>query len=238
MRIAMIGSGYVINEMADLCEKAGANVQEVARGLGLDGRIGTKFLHAGPGYGGSCFPKDTAALVRTAEHFGAPLRLVEATVTVNEQRKRAMGRKVIAACGGDVRGKRIAILGLTFKPNTDDMREAPSLSIIQTLQDAGATIAAYDPEGMNSARPLLPGVILGEGPYEVAKDADALVIVTEWNAFRSLDLDQLRLVVRTPLMIDLRNIYRRREVEALGFVYECIGRPAAATDWGVREAAE
>jgi UDPglucose 6-dehydrogenase len=227
-----------INEMADLCEKAGANVQEVARGIGLDGRIGTKFLHAGPGYGGSCFPKDTAALARTAEQFGAPLRLVETTIAVNDQRKRAMGRKVIAACSGDVRGKRIAILGLTFKPNTDDMREAPSLSIIQMLQDAGATVAAYDPEGMNSARPLLPGVMFGEGPYEVAQDADALVIVTEWNAFRSLDFDQLRLIMRTPLMVDLRNIYRRREVEAQGFAYECIGRPAAVTEWSASEAAE
>ena len=226
-----------INEMADLCEKAGANVQEVARGIGLDGRIGTKFLHAGPGYGGSCFPKDTAALMRTAEHFGTPVRLVEATVSVNDQRKRAMGRKVITACGGDVRGKRIAILGLTFKPNTDDMREAPSLSIIQTLQDAGAAVAAYDPEGMGTAPGLLPGVSFGEGPYEVASDADALVIVTEWNAFRSLDFDQLRRIMRTPLLVDLRNIYRRPEVEAHGFVYECVGRPAAATDWAMSEAA-
>jgi UDPglucose 6-dehydrogenase len=227
-----------INEMADLCEKAGANVQEVARGIGLDGRIGTKFLHAGPGYGGSCFPKDTAALVRTAESFGAPLRLVETTVNVNDQRKRAMGRKVIAACGGDVRGKRIAVLGLTFKPNTDDMREAPSLAVIQTLEDAGATVAAYDPEGMESAKALLPGVMFGQGPYEVAQDADALVIVTEWNAFRSLDFDQLRLAMRTPLLVDLRNIYRRHEVEAHGFAYDCVGRPAVANDWTASEAAE
>jgi UDPglucose 6-dehydrogenase len=227
-----------INEMADLCEKTGANVQEVARGIGLDGRIGTKFLHAGPGYGGSCFPKDTAALVRTAESFGAPLRLVEATVNVNDQRKRAMGRKVIAACGGDVRGKRIAILGLTFKPNTDDMRDAPSSAIIQTLQDAGATIAAYDPEGMDSARDLLPGVDFGQGPYEVADKADALVIVTEWNAFRSLDFHQLKSRMRTPVLVDLRNIYRRREVEAQGFVYDCIGRPAENIEWAASEAAE
>jgi UDPglucose 6-dehydrogenase len=227
-----------INEMADLCEKTGANVQEVARGIGLDRRIGGKFLHAGPGYGGSCFPKDTAALVRTAEHFGAPLRLIETTVAVNDQRKRAMARKVIAACGGDVRGKRIAILGLTFKPNTDDMREAPSLSVIQTLQDGGASIAAYDPEGMASARSLLPDVAFGEGPYDIAQGADALVIVTEWNAFRSLDFAQLRLAMRTPVLVDLRNIYRRPDVEAHGFVYECVGRPAEARDWAVSEAAE
>jgi UDPglucose 6-dehydrogenase len=227
-----------INEMADLCEKTGANVQEVARGIGLDRRIGSKFLHAGPGYGGSCFPKDTAALVRTAEHFGAPLRLVETTVAVNDQRKRAMARKVIAACGGDVRGKRIAILGLTFKPNTDDMREAPSLSIIQTLQDGGASIAAYDPEGMAPARSLLPDIVLGEGPYDIAKGADALVIVTEWNAFRSLDFAQLRLAMRTPVLVDLRNIYRRPDIEAHGFAYECVGRPSEARDWAVSEAAE
>jgi UDPglucose 6-dehydrogenase len=149
-----------------------------------------------------------------------------------------MGRKVIAACGGDVRGKRIAVLGLTFKPNTDDMREAPSLAVIQTLEDAGATVAAYDPEGMESAKALLPGVMFGQGPYEVAQDADALVIVTEWNAFRSLDFDQLRLAMRTPLLVDLRNIYRRHEVEAHGFAYDCVGRPAVANDWTASEAAE
>jgi UDPglucose 6-dehydrogenase len=227
-----------INEIAALCERAGGDIKEVAKGIGLDGRIGNKFLHAGPGYGGSCFPKDTAALVRTAETFGAPLRLVEATVNVNEQRKRAMGRKVIAACGGDVRGKRIAILGLTFKPNTDDMRDAPSSAIIQTLQDAGATITAYDPEGMDSARHLLPGVAFGQGPYEVAENADALVIVTEWNAFRSLDFNRLRGLMRAPILVDLRNIYRRREVEAQGFIYECIGRPAETIEWAAIEAAE
>src|SRR5688572_3169277 len=168
-----------INEMADLCEKAGANVQEVARGIGLDGRIGTKFLHAGPGYGGSCFPKDTAALVRTAESFGAPLRLVETTVNVNDQRKRAMGRKVVAACGGDVRGKRIAVLGLTFKPNTDDMRDSPSIAVIRALQDAGAHIAACDPEGVEQARAMLDGVEFVSGPWDAIEGASAAVLITE-----------------------------------------------------------
>jgi UDPglucose 6-dehydrogenase len=226
-----------INEIADLCEKTGANVQELARGIGLDGRIGSKFLHAGPGYGGSCFPKDTVALMKTAHDFDSPLRLVEATVAINDQRKRAMGRKVIAACGGDVRGKRIAILGLTFKPNTDDMREAPSLSIIQALQDAGASIIAYDPEGMHAARSMLPDVVFGEGPHEIAEDSDALVIVTEWNEFRSLDFERLTAVMRAPVLVDLRNIYRRREVEAQGFAYECVGRPTTTWD-AMAEAAE
>jgi UDPglucose 6-dehydrogenase len=227
-----------INEIADLSEKAGTNVQEVARGIGLDNRIGTKFLHAGPGYGGSCFPKDPLALVKTGHDFGSPLRLVETTVAVNEQRKRAMGRKVISACGGEVRGKTLGVLGLTFKPNTDDLREAPSLSIIQALLDAGAKVRAYDPKGMEAAAGLLPGIGFGTGPYEVAEGADALVIVTEWNEFRSLDFDRLRLAMRTPLLVDLRNIYRRAEVEAHGFLYECVGRPLLADGSAVSEAAE
>jgi len=218
-----------INEIADLSERAGTNVQEVARGIGLDNRIGAKFLHAGPGYGGSCFPKDTMALVKTGQDFDSPLRLVETTVAINEQRKRAMGRKVIASCGGDVRGRTIAILGLTFKPNTDDMRDAPSLSIIQALEDAGANVAAFDPKGMEAAKTLLPAVRFATGPYDAAVGASAVVIVTEWNEFRSLDLDRLRGTMAAPLLIDLRNVYRRREVEAKGFVYECVGRPATAT---------
>jgi UDPglucose 6-dehydrogenase len=219
-----------INEMADLCEVIGADVQEVARGIGLDRRIGSEYLRAGPGYGGSCLPKDTLALSRTAQDAGRPLRLVEATTMVNDQRRRDMGAKVIAACGGNVSGKRIAILGLTFAPNTDDMRESPSLPIIQALMDAGATVAAFDPEGMSSAKALLPGVEFGSGPYDIARDADAMVIVTEWNAFRSLDLDRLRAMMRTPVLVDLRNIYRRREVEAKGFTYECVGRPALVSE--------
>ncbi len=227
-----------INEIADLCEMAGANVQEVARGIGLDNRIGTKFLHAGPGYGGSCFPKDTLALMKTGHDFNSPLRLVETTVALNDQRKRAMGRKVIAACGGNVRGKRIAILGLTFKPNTDDMRDSPSISIIQALQDAGATVVAYDPEGMKAAEKLVADVTFETGPYEAAKDASALVIVTEWNAFRSLDFDRLKGTMAAPILVDLRNIYRRDEVEATGFSYSCVGRPATVADDYVAEAAE
>src|SRR3982750_3888900 len=184
-----------INEIADLCEQVGANVQEVARGIGLDNRIGSKFLHAGPGYGGSCFPKDTLALVKTAQDAGTPLRLVETVVAVNEQRKRAMARKVIKACGGSVRGKTVSLLGLTFKPDTDDMREAPSLSIVAGLQDAGAKVRAYDPEGMDQARALMPDLDYAESAYACAEGADALVIVTEWNAFRALDLDRLRQIM-------------------------------------------
>lgn len=227
-----------INEIADLCEKAGTNVQDVARGIGLDGRIGPKFLHAGPGYGGSCFPKDTLALAKTGHDFDSPLRLVETTVAINEQRKRAMGRKVVTACGGDVRGKKVAVLGLTFKPNTDDMREAPSLTIIQALQDAGAIVSAYDPEGMQAAAAMLPNVTFGEGAYDVANGAEALVIVTEWNEFRSLDFERLHETMRTPLLVDLRNIYRRRELEAKGFTYECVGRPRSARADHLTEAAE
>ena len=180
-----------INEMADLCEKVGADVQKVAKGIGLDKRIGDKFLHAGPGYGGSCFPKDTMALVKTAQDHDSPVRLIETTVAVNDTRKRAMARKVMAACGGSVRNKKIAILGLTFKPNTDDMRDAPSLSIIQALQDNGATVHAYDPEGMEIARGMLPGVTFGDSPYAIAEGADVLVLVTEWDEFRALDFRRL-----------------------------------------------
>ena len=212
-----------INEMADLCEKTGANVQDVARGIGLDNRIGPKFLNAGPGYGGSCFPKDTVALVKTAQDYESPLRLVETTVAVNDTRKRAMGRKIIAACGGDVRGKTIAILGLTFKPNTDDMRESPALAIIQSLQDAGAKIRAFDPQGMEQARALLHDVDYSADAYDAATGAECLVLVTEWNAFRSLDLERLRDLMAAPILVDLRNVYRRHEVEAAELSYHCVG---------------
>jgi UDPglucose 6-dehydrogenase len=213
-----------INEIADLCEKVGANVQEVARGIGLDNRIGSKFLHAGPGYGGSCFPKDTLALMKTAQDYDAPTRIVETVVAVNDQRKRAMARKIIAVCDGNVRGKRIAILGLTFKPNTDDMREAPSLAIITALQDAGATVTAYDPEGMEQARTMLGGVEYATDPYTCAKDADALAIVTEWDAFRALDLDRIKTTMKAPVVIDLRNIYRPEDMSRRGFTYVSVGR--------------
>jgi len=213
-----------INEIADLCEKVGANVQDVARGIGLDNRIGAKFLHAGPGYGGSCFPKDTVALIKTAQDYGAPIRIVETVVQVNDQRKRAMARKVVAALDGSVRGKTIGILGLTFKPNTDDMRDAPSLAIIAALQDAGASIRAHDPEGVEQARPLLEDVDYVETPYAAAEGADALVLVTEWDAFRALDLRRIRGLLRTPVLVDLRNVYRPDEMAALGFTYVSVGR--------------
>ncbi|GJD35706.1 UDP-glucose dehydrogenase family protein [Methylobacterium aerolatum] len=213
-----------INEMADLCEAVGADVQAVARGIGLDKRIGGKFLHAGPGYGGSCFPKDTLALAKTAQDAGTPLRLVETVVAVNDQRKRAMARKVVRACGGSVRGKTIALLGLTFKPDTDDMRDAPSLAITAGLQDAGASVRAYDPEGIEQARPLLPGVTFAEDIYSCAEGADALVIVTEWNAFRALDLDRLRTAMRGAVLVDLRNIYDPAIAAQHGFAYQGIGR--------------
>jgi UDPglucose 6-dehydrogenase len=215
-----------INEMADLCEQVGANVQEVARGIGMDNRIGSKFLHAGPGYGGSCFPKDTVALVKTAQDFGSPLHLVETTVAINDRRKRDMARKIIAACGGSVRGRKIAILGLTFKPNTDDLRESPAIAIIQALQDAGARISAYDPVGMPNAGPLLENVTFGKDPYDSAEGADALVVVTEWNAFRAMDFGRLKQVMNTPLLVDLRNIYRKDEMRTHGFGYVSVGRPA------------
>ena len=213
-----------INEMADLCEKTGANVQDVARGMGLDNRIGTKFLHAGPGYGGSCFPKDTLALAKTGEDYESPMRLVETTIAVNEGRKRAMGRKVISAMGGDVRGKTIGILGLTFKPNTDDMRDAPSIAIIQSLMDSGAKIRVYDPEGMDAAQKVFTGIDYAKDAYEVAEGADGLVLVTEWSAFRSLDLERVKTVMASPNLIDLRNVYRRKDAEAHGFTYTAVGK--------------
>ena len=216
-----------INEMADLCEKVGADVQDVARGIGLDKRIGSKFLHAGPGYGGSCFPKDTLALVKTAQDFDSPVRLIEATVAVNDTRKRAMARKIVAAAGGDVRGKTIAILGLTFKPNTDDLREAPSLTIIQALQDAGAIIRAFDPEGMEPARQLLTDVPFCASAYEAAEGAHAVAIVTEWDQFRALDFTRLKGIVSRPVFVDLRNIYSPDEVQQHGFSYTSVGRSQA-----------
>ncbi|TZG31743.1 UDP-glucose/GDP-mannose dehydrogenase family protein [Agrobacterium sp. B1(2019)] len=214
-----------INEMADLCEKVGANVQDVSRGIGLDGRIGPKFLHAGPGYGGSCFPKDTLALAKTAQDYDAPVRLIETTIAINDNRKRAMGRKVINAVGGDVRGKKIAVLGLTFKPNTDDMRDSPAIAIIQTLQDGGAKVVGYDPEGMVNARHLMEDIDYAAGPYEAAENADAVVIVTEWNQFRALDLPRLKAIMKSPVLVDLRNIYRSDEVAGHGFIYAAVGRP-------------
>jgi UDPglucose 6-dehydrogenase len=217
-----------INEVADLCEVTDVDVQEVARGIGLDNRIGSKFLHAGPGYGGSCFPKDSLALVKTAQDFGSPLRLVEATVAINDQRKRGMARKVLAACGGSVRGKTIAILGLTFKPNTDDMREAASLSIIQALQDQGAMIRAYDPAGMVAARDMLHNVHFSSNAYDAAEGAHALVIITEWDAFRALDFRRLETAMKAKILVDLRNVYRPEDVTGQGFAYSGIGRPASS----------
>ncbi len=213
-----------INEIADLCEKVGADVHDVARGIGLDNRIGSKFLHAGPGYGGSCFPKDTLALLKTAEDFEAPQRIVEAVVKVNDARKRAMGRKVIQAMGGDARGKTVAVLGLTFKPNTDDMRDSPAIAVVQALQDAGARIRAYDPEGMDQARLVLDDIDYVEGPYQTMDGADALVIVTEWDAFRALDLDRVRSLLKTPVLVDLRNIYPPTEAIQAGLDYWSVGR--------------
>lgn len=213
-----------INEIADLCEQVGANVQEVARGIGSDNRIGSKFLHAGPGYGGSCFPKDTQALVKSAQDAGAPVRLIETTVAVNEARKRTMARKVINAMGGEVRGKTIAVLGLTFKPDTDDMRDSPALTIVQALQDRGARIRAFDPEGMGQAKRLMPDIDYTTGPYECGEGAHALVIVTQWAMFRALDLPRLRDSMASPLIVDLRNIYPPHEVERHGISYVSVGR--------------
>ncbi len=213
-----------INEIADLCERTGADVQEVARGIGLDKRIGAKFLHAGPGYGGSCFPKDTLALVKTGQDHEAPLRIVETVVQVNDQRKRAMGRRIVAACGGSVRGKTIAILGLAFKPNTDDMREAPALAVVTALQDAGATVRGYDPEGMAQAKPLLPGITFAANAYDCVKGAHAVAILTEWDEFRALDLARIKTLLAAPVLVDLRNIYTRAEAERHGLEYSSIGR--------------
>jgi UDPglucose 6-dehydrogenase len=218
--------------MADLCEKVGADVQDVSRGIGLDGRIGSKFLHAGPGYGGSCFPKDTLALLKTAEDYDSPTRIVEAVAKANESRKRAMGRKVVDAVasyygGGPdaARGRKVALLGLTFKPNTDDMRDAPAIAIAMALQDAGIAVSAYDPEGMELAAPLMPGVTMADTAYAAIAGADAVAIVTEWDAFRALDLDRVKSLVRAPVLVDLRNIYDPAEVRAQGFTYVSVGRP-------------
>ena len=216
-----------INEMADLCEKVGANVQDVSRGIGLDNRIGKKFLHAGPGYGGSCFPKDTLALLKTAEDYDSPTRIVEAVVKVNESRKRAMGRKVLDAIGGieEARGKKVALLGLTFKPNTDDMRDSPAIAVAQTLTDAGVEVHAYDPEGMELAKPLMPEVTMCTNPYEAIEGADGVAIVTEWDAFRALDLNRVKQLAKAPVLVDLRNIYRPEDMAARGFTYVSVGRP-------------
>ncbi len=216
-----------INELADVCEKVNGDIHDVAQGIGLDGRIGKKFLHAGPGYGGSCFPKDTLALVRTAQTIGAPVRIVEAVVEVNDKRKKNMAEKIIAACDGSVDGKTIAILGLTFKPNTDDMRDAPSLDIIPALQQAGASIRAFDPEGMDEARELLSDLVWCENAYDAIKDADAVAVLTEWNAFRALDLERAKSLLKKPVMIDLRNVYDPHQMAAAGFSYSSIGRPTA-----------
>jgi UDPglucose 6-dehydrogenase len=216
-----------INEIADLCERVGANVQDVARGMGLDNRIGGKFLHAGAGYGGSCFPKDTLALIKTGQDHEAPMRIVETVAHVNETRKRAMARKVVSVVGGNLRGKTVAVLGLTFKPNTDDMRDAPSIPLITALHDMGAKVRAYDPVGMEQAKKVLPELTYCEGAYECAKGADALVIVTEWEQFRALDLDRLKEVMGPkPAVVDLRNIYPPGDLAQRGFVYESVGRPS------------
>ena len=213
-----------INEIADLCERTGADVQDVARGIGLDKRIGAKFLHAGPGYGGSCFPKDTLALIKTGQDEGAPLRIVETVVAVNEARKRAMARKIIQALGGSVRGKRVALLGLAFKPNTDDMRDAPSIAIVASLAGDGASVHAYDPESMEQARPLMPEVTFHDDAYSALEDADALAIATEWDAFRALDLDRVKKLLKAPVIVDLRNIYRPEDMRRHGFTYVSVGR--------------
>ncbi len=213
-----------INEMADLCEAVGADVQQVARGIGLDKRIGSKFLHAGPGYGGSCFPKDTIALVRTAQQYGAPVRLIETTVEVNDARKKAMAGRVETTLGASVAGKTIALLGLTFKPNTDDMRDAPSLDIAPALIAAGARVQAFDPEGMHEAGKLLPDVVMKANAYDAVEGADAVVIITEWDQFRALDLDRVKLLMNQPVLVDLRNVYRPEDMLKRGFRYSGIGR--------------
>jgi UDPglucose 6-dehydrogenase len=216
-----------INEIADLCEKVGADVHDVARGIGLDGRIGRKFLHPGPGYGGSCFPKDTLALVKTAQDHGSPLRIIETVVDVNDKRKARMAEKIVAACDG-VKGKTVAVLGLTFKPNTDDMRDSPSLVIIPALQAAGATVRAYDPEGMGEAKKMLSGVAFCADAYEAMRGADAVALLTEWNQFRNLDLARMKGLLKAPVVIDLRNVYTPGDMAAAGFRYVCVGRPTAA----------
>jgi UDPglucose 6-dehydrogenase len=217
-----------INEMADLSEKVGANVQEVARGIGLDNRIGTKFLHAGPGFGGSCFPKDTRALVKIALDHDVHLRIVEAVLAVNDNRKRAMARKVSGAVGGNLRGKTVAVLGLTFKPDTDDMREAPSIPLVTSLLDMGAKVRAHDPVGMEMARRELPDIEYCDDPYLCARGADALVLVTEWAQYRAIDLERLKNELAHPVVIDLRNVYRPEDMAAHGFIYDSVGRPPEA----------
>lgn len=214
-----------INEIADLCEKVDANVHDVAKGIGLDGRIGSKFLHPGPGYGGSCFPKDTLALVKTAQDYDAPLRIVETVVDINDKRKKRMAEKIIDACGGNVEGKTIGVLGVTFKPNTDDMRDSPSLDIIPALQAAGAKIKAYDPEGMEEAKEMLPGVVWADDEYQALEGADAVAILTEWNQFRALNFERMKSALKQPVMVDLRNIYNPQEMSRYGFKYSSIGRP-------------
>jgi UDPglucose 6-dehydrogenase len=215
-----------INEIADLCEAVGADVQDVAHGIGLDGRIGRKFLHAGPGFGGSCFPKDCQALIRTAEIARAPLSIIDAVLRANDARKRRMADRIIATLGGDLIGTTLAVLGLTFKPNTDDMRDSPSLSILPVLYEAGARIRAFDPEGMDDAKLLMPELDYCEDAYATMADADALILITEWNEFRGLDLERVKSLLRQPLVIDLRNIYKADEMTAAGLVYHSIGRPA------------
>jgi UDPglucose 6-dehydrogenase len=214
-----------INEMADLCEKVGANVQDVSKGIGLDNRIGKKFLHAGPGYGGSCFPKDTLALTKTANDNGSPVRIVDTVVQVNEARKKAMAERVIKAAGGSVKGKTIGVLGLAFKPNTDDMRDAPSLDIIPALQAAGARIKAYDPESMHEAGKLLTDVDFCDGPYHAIDGADIMVLITEWDQFRALDLDRVKKLLKTPTVVDLRNVYQPADMKRRGINYSSVGRP-------------
>jgi UDPglucose 6-dehydrogenase len=214
-----------INEIADLCEKVGADVHDVARGIGLDGRIGRKFLHPGPGFGGSCFPKDTLALAYTAREANAPQTIVEQVIEVNNARKKRMARKVIDFCGGSVKGLTIGVLGLTFKPNTDDMRDAPSLDIVPALQAGGATIVAFDPEGMGEAGRLLSNIAFAKTAYEAATGADALVVITEWHEFRGLDPRRIKEAMRQPRIVDLRNIFNPEEMRGLGFAYEGVGRP-------------
>ncbi len=222
-----------INEIADICERIGADVHDVAKGIGLDGRIGSKFLHPGPGFGGSCFPKDARAFVRIAEESGAPSRIVEAVLAVNEARKARMAEKIVAACGGSVAGKTIAILGITFKPNTDDVRESPGLEIAPALAAAGADIRIYDPEGMAEGRAVLDGVTWSESAYGAMDGADAVVILTEWNEFRALDLERVKTLLKSPLIVDLRNIYNPADMAARGFYYVSVGRAATRPDGGV-----
>ncbi|MYE59720.1 MAG: UDP-glucose/GDP-mannose dehydrogenase family protein, partial [Alphaproteobacteria bacterium] len=217
-----------INEIADLCERVGADVQDVARGMGLDRRIGDKFLHPGPGYGGSCFPKDTLALTRTASDAGSPVRLVETAAAVNDARKRAMAGRVLEALGGDAAGRTVAVLGLAFKPNTDDMRDAPSLELVPALQAAGAKVRAYDPQAMETARPLLPGVAWCRDVYDAAEGADCAVLLTEWNEFRAVDMERLGSVMAAPVLVDLRNVYKPAEVKAAGFAYRGVGKGRAS----------